>query len=731
MELGQEIDLHKSLNTFFGFDEFKGEQEKIIRSVLKGDDTFVIMPTGGGKSLCYQLPALIQNGLAIVVSPLIALMKNQVDILRSNSREDNVAHYLNSSLTKSQIKEVRQDVKDGKTKLLYIAPETLGKKDNIEFLKTLEISFLAVDEAHCISEWGHDFRPEYRKIRQVIDLFDYKIPVIALTATATPKVQYDIIKTLVLKEPKVFVSSFNRSNLYYEMRSKGADDEVLKDILKVINRHKNQSGIIYCLSRKNTEMLAESLQVNGIKAAAYHAGLDAAVRAQRQDDFLMEEMQVIVATIAFGMGIDKPDVRFVIHYNISRSLEGYYQETGRAGRDGLEGDCVSFFSPKDLLKLEKFLKDKPVSEREIGNQLLLEVSAYAETNECRRKFLLHYFGEEFETSDCACKCDNCKHPSERKDGTDDVKMALKIIDDLEERFGIDHVVFFLIGKKTQRIIEFKQDQAKLFGVGKEKGELHWNSVIRRAILEGLVNKDIETYGVLKLADKGRAFIQKTYAISFSTNRNFEMSENYGANNQTATIDSVLLNLLKSLRKNISKQIGLPPFVIFQDPSLEEMCIMYPITNDELAHIHGVSSGKARRYGKKFIELISDYVDKNEIERPDDVVLKSVVKKSSQKVYIIQNIDQKISLDEIADSRGLEFENLLNELETIVNSGTKLNVDYYIDELLDEEQQEIIYDYFYHCTSDNIILAMEELEEYDFEQTDIQLMRIKFMSELAN
>jgi len=733
MMIPSQNSLKEALQKYFGFDKFKGSQEAIIQSLLCGKDTFVIMPTGGGKSLCYQLPALMSSGTALVISPLIALMKNQVDIIRSYNQEDSVAHYLNSSLSAAQIKRVKEDVSAGKTKLLFIAPETFNKKSITNFLKQVEISFLAVDEAHCISEWGHDFRPEYRKIRQLLDAVGgQKTPVIALTATATPKVQSDIRKNLHMINPNVFVSSFNRDNLYYELRPKANEETVIKDIVKYIKKQEGNSGIIYCLSRKNTEKIAEILNLNGISAHAYHAGLDPDIRAQRQDAFLMEDCQVIVATIAFGMGIDKPDIRFVIHYNISRSLESYYQETGRAGRDGKPADCISYFNPKDLVQLEKFLRDKPVVEREIGNQLLLEVAAYAETSECRRRFLLHYFGEAYNADKCSNMCDNCKYPTQKYDGQEDLKLVLDAINCLKEKVGIDHAVNVLIGRKSTPVTNFGHDQLTCFSKGSQKEAIHWYSVIRIGMLEGLIRKDIETYGILKITDKGKRYPKEPYAVAFKQNKNFkEIVNQVDEPASSGVLDASLLMMLKNLRKKVSKEKSIPPFVIFQDTSLDDMAIQYPCKLEDLETVQGVSRGKAKRYGKPFVELISKYVETNNIERPDDLLFKSVAKKSTGKIQIITSIDKQIPLEDIAQSIDKSFAQLLSELEVIVNAGTKLNIDYYIDDRLDQEIQDLIYDYFYTAKTDNLAIAQQELEDQDVELEEIQLMRVKIMCELGS
>jgi len=735
MSVITDISLNTALQKFFGFNSFKGNQEEVIKSIMGGHDTFVIMPTGGGKSLCYQLPAMMSEGTAIIVSPLIALMKNQVDMVRAYSSNDSIAHFLNSSLTKSQIKKVKADVLEQKTKLLYVAPETLNKESHFSFFEEFEISFLAVDEAHCISEWGHDFRPEYRNIRQVVDNIDKSISIIALTATATYKVQQDIIKTLQMKRPEVFISSFNRSNLFYDIRPKISDETVYKDIIRFIKTKEGKSGIIYCLSRKKTEEIAEMLRINGINAVSYHAGLDSSTRSGRQDQFLMEDVRVIVATIAFGMGIDKPDIRFVIHYNISRSLESYYQETGRAGRDGLEGICVGYFNHQDLLKLEKFLRDKPISEREIGSQLLSEVSAFCETSECRRKFILHYFGEEYNEKNCNSGCDNCKTPAKKFDGQKEMEQAIETILSIKEKFNIEHVVHLLIGKLSQNIKTYKHNNLTVFGIGKNRDEIFWYSIIRKGLLDTFILKEIETYGLLKITEKGKAFLNKPYEIILSENKDYSKNESEdllltGPDGGTS-LDGILLGLLKELRKEKARKLGLPPFVIFQDPSLEDMTMQYPISFDELSRVQGVSIGKAKRYGKDFADLIKRYVEENEIERPDDFLLKTVINKSKHKVFIIQNIDRKKPLDEIAIAREIPIEDLLDEVESIVNAGTKLNIDYYINELLDEEQQGMIYDYFYEAETADLDLAYDELSDEGFERYEIQVYRIKFMSDLGN
>lgn len=732
MTLSKE-NLHVALDRYFGFDRFKGNQETIIKSVLNGTDTFVIMPTGGGKSLCYQLPALMMNGTALIISPLIALMKNQVDSIRGYSQEDEVAHFLNSSLTKAQMKQVKQDIMDSKTKLLFIAPETLTKEENIEFFKQVDISFVAVDEAHCISEWGHDFRPEYRRIKAMLDAIGGNIPVIALTATATPKVQSDIVKNLNMEEHRTFVSSFNRGNLYYEVRPKGKKEQTIKQIIQIIKTVPNQSGIIYVQSRKSAEEIAKMLVVNDLKAAPYHAGLDAKTRSQTQDGFLMEDIDVIVATIAFGMGIDKPDVRFVIHYDIPKSIENYYQETGRAGRDGLEGRCVAFYAYKDILKLEKFLRDKPVAEREMSAQLMQEVMAYAETTACRRRFLLHYFGEEFDEDNCGKMCDNCRHPKEKVEVKEEMKMALETIVDLDENYRIKTLIDFVTGKETKQIKDFRFNQRPLFGKGEEKDENFWSSVFRQAILNDLVYKDIETYGLLKMTDKGRDFIKNPHSFKIPINHDFEaeLAESNDAPVRTAVLDETLMKMLRDLRRKEAKRRDVPPFVIFQDPSLEDMATQYPITQEDMIKVQGVSKGKARRYGKPFLELIAGYVEENDIIRPTEFVVKQVANKSKVKVNIIQGIDRKMPLEDLAGTNNLSMEELLEELYAIVNSGTKVNLDYYIEENVDEYSKEDIIDYFMEAKTDSIDAAFEELREDDITREEIQIMRIKFLSDLAN
>ncbi|KAA2245014.1 DNA helicase RecQ [Chitinophaga agrisoli] len=727
------VSLLDALHEHFGFDSFKGNQEIIINSILSGKDTFVIMPTGGGKSLCYQLPALISPGCALIVSPLIALMKNQVDLVRSYSSKDNVAHFLNSTLSKAQIKKVRTDLLGGKTKLLYVAPETLTKQENLDFFRDLEISFIAVDEAHCISEWGHDFRPEYRRLKEMIDMINPDLPIIALTATATPKVQSDIVKNLVLREPEIYISSFNRPNLYYEIRPKRKKEQTIREIVKFIHLHKGKSGIIYTLNRKTTEELADMLMANNIKAVAYHAGLDANTRAQRQDMFLLEEVEVIVATIAFGMGIDKPDVRFVIHYNIPKSLENYYQETGRAGRDGLEGICLCFYSHKDVQKLEHLMRDKPLSEREMGAQLINETVAYAESSVCRRKVILHYFGEPLEKENCG-NCDNCRNPKEKIEVKNRVVIVLKAIKALEERFGAEYVVNIITGKTNPQITTYRHDQLDIFGEGKEFDAHFWNSLIRQMMLEGLIGKDIEEYGLLKVTEKGSKFLKKPYSIMVSLNHQFD--EDGGDDDEVAaeaqaSADPLLFEMLKDLRKKVSKEKNLPPFVIFLETSLEDMATHYPTTVQELEKIQGVSKGKAIRYGKQFVDLINKYAQEHDIVKPDDFVMKSVVNKSGLKVFIIQNIDKKMPLETIARNKELSIAQLLDEMETIVASGTKLNLDYCIDEELDDYAQDEIIEYFKGCETSSLALAREELIESDYTIEQLKLMRIKFLVEYGN
>lgn len=723
--------LFDNLQTFFGFDNFKGDQESIITNILEKKNTFVIMPTGGGKSICYQLPALMEGGTAIVISPLIALMKNQVDQLRAFGGSDSIAHFLNSSLNKSEITQVKTDLLSGQTKLLYVAPESLSKQDNIDFLKLIKISFVAVDEAHCISEWGHDFRPEYRKIRQVIQGLGEEIPIIALTATATPKVQQDIIKNLQMSDATLFKSSFNRPNLFYEIRPKR---DVIKEIIRYIKYNTGKSGIIYCLSRKKVEEVAETLNLNGIKALPYHAGLEPKVRADTQDRFLMEDVEVIVATIAFGMGIDKPDVRFVIHHDIPKSMEGYYQETGRAGRDGGEGVCIAFYTQKDVDKLAKFMKDKPVSEREIGTQILKEVIDYAESGVCRRKQILHYFGENFNETGCNCMCDNCKKPKKQFEAEESLVILLKLIQKIGEKFDDAHILNVILGLETAQTIAYEHSKTPEFGLGVVEGENYWKSLVRQAVLNNFLSKDIDNYGLLGLTNAGRSFIENPYSLKFVLNEPIESAaddDEDDVKHGSGTLDTQLLQLLKDLRKKIAKQKNVPPFVVFQDPSLEEMCTHYPIAMDELKQISGVGNGKAVKFGGPFLELIKKYVDDNDIERPIDLIIKTQANKSQLKVSIIQNIDRKIGLEDIAKSKGITYDDILKEIEAIVNSGTKLNLSYFVDELIEEERQDEVFDYFQSAESDSIEEALKELGETDYSREEIQLMRIKFMSELGN
>lgn len=734
MEVTEELDLKEALKEHFGFNKFKGEQESIIRSVLDGNDTFVIMPTGGGKSLCYQLPALLSEGTAIVVSPLIALMKNQVDAIRGFNSEHGIAHFLNSSLSKTEAERVRSDIKAGITKLLYVAPESLNKEENIEFFKNVNLSLVAIDEAHCISEWGHDFRPEYRKLRPMIEAIG-QVPIMALTATATPKVQQDIQKNLGMTEANVFKSSFNRENLYYEIRPKTKN--VARDMIKFIKQHEGKSGIVYCLSRKKVEEMAETLQINGIKALPYHAGLDAATRAKHQDAFLMEDADVICATIAFGMGIDKPDVRFVIHHDIPKSLEGYYQETGRAGRDGGEGKCLAFYSYDDIIKLEKFMQGKPISEQEVGKQLLTEVVSYVESSVCRRKFILHYFGEEFDAKQCDDHCDNCKHPKKQEEAQNQLALVLQTVVDIKEKFKIKHVVNILVGINSSQIKSYKHDTLPMFGKGADKDDRYWQSLLRQAIINGYLAKDIENYGLLKLTEKGQQYLDDPKPFKMTIDHDYEAAGEAedampAGGLKGGAVDDTLLKMLKDLRKDISKEENLPPFVIFQDPSLEDMAFRYPITMDELTDIAGVGAGKARKYGEPFIELIKEYVEENEIEREQDMVVKTVVKKSSNKVYIIQSIDRKLDLQSIADAKKLSMDELLTEIEHIVSSGTKVNLDYYIDDVVDEDKQDDIYEYFQEeAETDSLEAAMEELGEDDYTEEEVRLMRIKFISEFGH
>jgi ATP-dependent DNA helicase RecQ len=723
------MDLKKALKSFFGFDSFKGDQEAIIHNVLAGNNTFVIMPTGGGKSMCYQLPAIMSEGTAIIVSPLIALMKNQVDAIRHVSDDDSIAHFLNSSLSKTDITRVKQDITDGKTKLLYVAPESLIKAENIDFLRGVKISFFAIDEAHCISEWGHDFRPEYRRLREIFEKIS-DVAIIALTATATPKVQGDIQKNLNMTDAKVFKSSFNRDNLYYQIFPK---KEVEKQIIKYIRTKADKSGIIYCLSRKKVEEIAELLQVNGINALPYHAGLDAGSRARHQDMFLMEDVDVIVATIAFGMGIDKPDVRFVIHHDIPKSLESYYQETGRAGRDGGEGECISFYRYKDVEKLEKFLQGKPVAEQEIGRQLLNEIASYSETSVCRRKMILHYFGEEYDESNCNEKCDNCKYPKDKHEGGEYVLNLLRSVDALKETQKSKHYCAFLAGTNNNDISAYKHDTHELFGIGKDKDEHFWNAVIRQTVVTGFLIKDIETYGVLKISAQGREFMKNPKPFMLIQERDYlvvDSDDDITTGGKGAAFDEVLFDQLLSLRKSLSKRKGIPPFVVFQEPSLKDMCWQYPVTIEELTNIQGVGNGKAVRYGAPFTALIQKHVDDNNIERAQDMVVKSVVNKSGLKVQLIQNIDRKLPLEDIGRAQGKSVDEVIDEIEAIVHSGTRVNINYYIDDILDEDNQEEIYDYFSDAETDDLKEAYDEFDG-DYSEEELRLMLIKFMSEMAN
>lgn len=732
-----ELTLEAALKEFFGFDAFKGMQRDVISSIMDGRDTFVIMPTGGGKSLCYQLPALIQDGTAIIISPLIALMKNQVDSIRSFGTNDNIAHFLNSSLNKTEITNVKSEVTQGTTKMLYLAPESLNKEENLDFLKSVKISFVAVDEAHCISEWGHDFRPEYRRIKEMIKGIDQNIPVMALTATATPKVQSDIQKNLGMAEALVFKASFNRPNLFYEVRPKV---EPVKQLIRYIKEHEGKSGIIYCLSRKKVEELASTLQVNGIKALPYHAGFDASTRSRNQDMFLMEDVDVIVATIAFGMGIDKPDVRFVVHFDMPKSLEGYYQETGRAGRDGGEGRCIAFYDYKDIEKLEKFMHGKPVAEQEVGRQLLDEVVSYAETAISRRKFLLNYFGEKWDevNGEGAKMDDNAVNPKEQLEFRDNIVTLFNVIQTVKERFKAKHIVNILVGKNTSEVSTYRHNNLEIFGIGKDTDEKLWMAAIRQAIVKGLLYKDIENYGLVKISEAGRTFIADP-PESFIIFKDHDYTSQMKAGDDVllqaksggTAMDERLLKMLKDLRKQISKQKNVPPFVVFQDPSLQDMANQYPISVDELKNIQGVGGGKALKYGRPFAEMIAKYVEDNDIERPQDMVVKSVVNKSGRKVYIIQSIDRKIPLDDIASAKGMQFDELLEEMEHIVDSGTKLNIDYYIQDVIDEDRQDEVHDYFMEAETPHIDDALEELGDDDYSAEELRLMRIKFMSEMAN
>ncbi len=727
--MNAEFNLTEPLKRYFGFDAFKGDQEAIIRNVLAGKDTFVLMPTGGGKSLCYQLPSLLMEGTAIVISPLIALMKNQVDAIRQVCDDEGVAHFINSSLNKTAIDQVKSDILAGRTKLLYVAPESLTKEENIEFLRQVKISFYAVDEAHCISEWGHDFRPEYRRIRPIINEIG-EAPVIALTATATDKVRGDIKKNLGMQNAVEFKSSFNRPNLYYEVRNKTKN--VDKDIIKFIRQHPGKSGIIYCLSRKKVEELAEILRANDINARAYHAGMDSVARSQTQDDFIMERIDVIVATIAFGMGIDKPDVRFVIHYDIPKSLEGYYQETGRAGRDDGEGLCITFYTNKDLQKLEKFMEGKPIAEQDIGRQLLRETAAYAETSVCRRKFLLHYFGETYDKDNCG-NCDNCLHPKKKVEAKNELKELLEVVQAIKEDFKSDYVIDVLTGNETDEVVAHKHDGLDVFGCGDEHDEKFWNAVIRQALIAGYLEKEVENYGVLKLTAQGRRFMKKPTSFMVAEDNDFDEEEDeivMRSAGGTSAADPALFNMLKDLRKKMSKQLDVPPYVIFQDPSLEAMATVYPINLDELQNIPGVGAGKAKRYGAAFCELIRKHCEENEIERPEELRVRTVANKSKLKVSIIQSIDRKVALDDIASAKGIDFSELLDEVEAIVYSGTKINIDYFLDEVMDEDHLEDIYEYFKESETDSLDDAMNELGD-EYTEEEIRLVRIKFLSEMAN
>lgn len=723
-------DLQSALKHYFGFESFKGHQEEIITSVINKENTFVIMPTGGGKSLCYQLPALVLEGTAIVISPLIALMKNQVDAMRGISSTDSIAHVLNSSLTKNEIREVMEDISNGKTKLLYVAPESLIKEEYANFLKTVPISFVAVDEAHCISEWGHDFRPEYRNIKTIIERLGTNIPIVALTATATPKVQEDILKNLAMTDANVFKSSFNRPNLYYEVRPKTKNVDA--DIIRFVKQNPKKSGIIYCLSRKKVEELTQTLQVNGISAVPYHAGLDAKTRAKHQDMFLMEEVDVVVATIAFGMGIDKPDVRFVIHHDIPKSIESYYQETGRAGRDGGEGHCLAFYSYKDVEKLEKFMIGKPIAEQEIGQALLQDIVAYAETSSSRRKFILHYFGEEFDevNGEGADMDDNVRFPKEKKEAKDDVVKLLNVIIATKQKFKAKEIVNTLIGKVSALIKAHRIDEQEFFGIGKDKDDAYWMALLRQVMVNGLIRKDIETYGVMFITEKGKEFLVEVPSFMMTEDHTFEEEPDEGNNNTVSVADPVLLEMLKDLRKKVAKQKGVPPFVVFQDPSLEDMALKYPITIQELTNVHGIGEGKAKKYGGEFVKLIARYVEENEIVRAEDLIVKTTGSNSSLKLFIIQNIDRKLPLPDIAQAKGLEMDEFLKEMEQIVYSGTKLNIDYWVNEIFDEEQQEELHEYFMEAESDKISLASKEFAG-DYEDDELRIYRLKFISEMAN
>ena len=723
-------DLHDALKHYFGFEAFKGHQEEIITSVINKENTFVIMPTGGGKSLCYQLPALVLEGTAIVISPLIALMKNQVDAMRGISSTDSIAHVLNSSLTKNEIREVMEDISNGKTKLLYVAPESLIKEEYANFLKTVPISFVAVDEAHCISEWGHDFRPEYRNIKTIIERLGSNIPIVALTATATPKVQEDILKNLGMLEANVFKSSFNRPNLYYEVRPKTKNVDA--DIIRFVKQNPKKSGIIYCLSRKKVEDLAQTLQVNGISAVPYHAGLDAKTRANHQDMFLMEEVDVVVATIAFGMGIDKPDVRFVIHHDIPKSIESYYQETGRAGRDGGEGHCLAFYSYKDVEKLEKFMIGKPIAEQEIGQALLQDIVAYAETSSSRRKFILHYFGEEFDevNGEGANMDDNVRFPKEKKEAKDDVVKLLNVIIATKQKFKAKEIVNTLIGKVSALIKAHRIDEQDFFGIGKDKEDAYWMALLRQVMVNGLIRKDIETYGVMFITEKGKEYLKNVTSFMMTEDHTFEEEPEDPNNGNTSVADPVLLEMLKDLRKKVAKQKGVPPFVVFQDPSLEDMALKYPITIQELTNVHGIGEGKAKKFGAEFVKLIERYVEENDIVRAEDLIVKTTGSNSSLKLFIIQNIDRKLPLPDIAKAKGLEMDEFLKEMEQIVYSGTKLNIDYWVNEIFDEEQQEELHEYFMEADSDKISIASKEFGG-DYEDDELRIYRLKFISEVAN